>query len=315
MIKRFVLRLVCFFLALCAVPAAYFCYVQSLPAMYRGSLMGSVLVKQETLRGTEGARILVVGGSSVPYAIECETVAEQTGMPCIALGATAYLGIEYYLSLLHGELHEGDIVVLAPEFTMLENVVSYSTTWMAVENAASLVRKLPLSYLPGMASSYYAYSQGKLTLYRTDGAPAQTPLEEYHGFGFGLWGDIVTPRESILEKGYDSNNMLAPDASSLSDDVVRAVNRFAKYADWAGATVVLTWAPFDELAFTGTREGLAELEARMKSEMTPEYIGSLADCLMPGELFYNSNNHLTSDGAALRTQMLLDDMESAGILG
>ena len=119
MIKRFVLRLVCFFLALCAVPAAYFCYVQSLPAMYRGSLMGSVLAKQETLRGTEGARILVVGGSSVPYAIECETVAEQTGMPCIALGATAYLGIEYYLSLLHDELHEGDIVVIAPEFTML----------------------------------------------------------------------------------------------------------------------------------------------------------------------------------------------------
>ena len=49
--------------------------------------------------------------------------------------------------------------------------------------------------------------------------------------------------------------------------------------------------------------------------MTPEYIGSLTDCLMPGELFYNSNNHLTSEGAALRTQMLLDDMESAGILG
>ena len=126
MIKRFVLRLVCFFLALCAVPAAYFCCVQSLPAMYRGSLMGSVLVKQETLRGTEGARILVVGGSSVPYAIECETVAEQTGMPCIALGATAYLGIEYYLSLLQGELHEGDIVVIAPEFTILENVVHIS---------------------------------------------------------------------------------------------------------------------------------------------------------------------------------------------
>ena len=250
--------------------------------MYRGSLMGSVLVKQQTLRNTPGARILVVGGSSVPYSIECETVAEAAGMPCLALGATAYLGLEYYLSFLYGELHEGDIVVIAPEFAMLENSFSYSLVWMAVENSFSLMRKLPLSYLPGMVASYYTYSRDKLTLYESAGAPEQTPLEQYYEFGFGPWGDIVTPRDAILEHGYDGNNMLAPDASSLSEEVVRAVNRFAAYAESAGATVVLTWAPFDELAFTGTQGGLEALEARMRREMTPEYVGTLTDCLLPG---------------------------------
>ena len=36
--------------------------------------------------------------------------------------------------------------------------------------------------------------------------------------------------------------------------------------------------------------------------------------MLPAELFYDSNNHLTTEGAALRTRMLLDDLAESGIL-
>lgn len=312
--KRFFVRLICFFLALLAIPVGYFAAVQSLPAMFRGSLMGSVYVKQQLVQDTPGERILVVGGSSVPYSIRCEQVAEATGMPCIALGATAYLGLEYYLALIDDELHPGDIVILAPEFAMLQNAVSYSTTWMAVENSPSLLAALPVSYWPGMVSSYYTYSRQKLDLLRQKGAPTATAQEQYAAFGFGPWGDIVTERESILESGYDKNNILTLDDSSLSDDVVKAVRRFAKKAQKAGATVVLTWAPFDTLAYTGTAQQLEEFQAQLESRTGLAYVGSLTDCMLPAELFYDSNNHLTSEGAELRTRMLLDDLAESGVL-
>lgn len=312
--KKFLLRLVCFLAVLILLPAGYFVYVQSLPAMYRGSLMGSVYLKQRLLRETEGARILIVGGSSVPYSIECETVAEAAGMPCIAVGAAAALGMEYYLALIDGELHEGDIVVLAPEFSMLRNVVSYSTTWMAVENTPSLLRELPLSSWPSMISSFYSYSREKLALYRSAGVPVQTPEEQLAEFGFGPWGDIVAERGTILASGYDRSNLLTLDESSLSPEVVRAVNRFCEKAERAGAKVVMTWAPFDALAYTGTTDELDELEARIRAEMKPEYVGRLSDCMMDGTYFYNSNNHLTSEGARLRTEMLVEDLTLAGVL-
>lgn len=312
--KRFFVRLICFFLALLAIPVGYFAAVQSLPAMFRGSLMGSVYVKQQLVQDTPGERILVVGGSSVPYSIRCEQVAEAAGMPCIALGATAYLGLEYYLALIDDELHPGDIVILAPEFAMLQNAVSYSTTWMAVENSPSLLAALPVSYWPGMVSSYYTYSRQKLDLLRQKGAPTATAQEQYAAFGFGPWGDIVTERESILESGYDKNNILTLDDSSLSDDVVKAVRRFAKKAQKAGATVVLTWAPFDTLAYTGTAQQLEEFQAQLESRTGLAYVGSLTDCMLPAELFYDSNNHLTSEGAELRTRMLLDDLAESGVL-
>lgn len=311
--KRFFVRLICFFLALLAIPVGYFAAVQSLPAMFRGSLMGSVYVKQQLVQDTPGERILVVGGSSVPYSIRCEQVAEAAGMPCIALGATAYLGLEYYLALIDDELHPGDIVILAPEFAMLQNAVSYATTWMAVENSPSLLAALPVSYWPGMVSSYYTYSRQKLDLLRQKGAPTTTAQEQYAAFGFGPWGDIVTERESILESGYDKNNILTLDDSSLSDDVVKAVRRFAKKAQKAGATVVLTWAPFDTLAYTGTAQQLEEFQAQLESRTGLAYVGSLTDCMLPAELFYDSNNHLTSEGAELRTRMLLDDLAESGV--
>lgn len=312
--KRFFVRLICFFLALLAIPVGYFAAVQSLPAMFRGSLMGSVCVKQQLVQDTPGERILVVGGSSVPYSIRCEQVAEAAGMPCIALGATAYLGLEYYLALIDDELHPGDIVILAPEFAMLQNAVSYSTTWMAVENSPSLLAALPVSYWPGIVSSYYTYSRQKLDLLRQKGAPTATAQEQYAAFGFGPWGDIVTERESILESGYDKNNILTLDDSSLSDDVVKAVRRFAQKAQKAGATVVLTWAPFDTLAYTGTAQQLEEFQAQLESRTGLAYVGSLTDCMLPAELFYDSNNHLTSEGAELRTRMLLDDLAESGVL-
>lgn len=312
--KRFFVRLICFFLALLAIPVGYFAVVQSLPAMFRGSLMGSVYVKQQLVQDTPGERILVVGGSSVPYSIQCEQVAEAAGMPCIALGATAYLGLEYYLALIDDELHPGDIVILAPEFAMLQNAVSYSTTWMAVENSPSLLAALPVSYWPGMVSSYYTYSRQKLDLLRQKGAPTATAQEQYTAFGFGPWGDIVTERESILESGYDKNNILTLDDSSLSDDVVKAVRRFVKKAQKAGATVVLTWAPFDTLAYTGTAQQLEEFQAQLESRTGLAYVGCLTDCMLPAELFYDSNNHLTSEGAELRTRMLLDDLAESGVL-
>ena len=312
--KRLILRLVCFFLALLAVPLGYFAWVQSLPAMSRGSLMGSILIKQQLAENTPGARILVVGGSSVPYSIQCEVIQQQTGMPCIAMGATAYLGLEYYLSLLEDHLHQGDLVILAPEIVMLQDQVSYSTTWMAVENDPGLLAAVPLSYWPGMVSGYYTYSRQKLDLYRQKGAPTQSPQEQYEAFGFGPWGDIPGQRESLLESGYDKNNILTLTGDDLAPRVRRAIKDFAKKAQTAGARVVMTWAPFDELAYAGTADQLDALQAQLEQQTGLAYLGSLAESMLPGELFYDSNNHLTSQGAELRTQMLLEDLFAAGLV-
>ncbi|WP_367923866.1 hypothetical protein [uncultured Ruthenibacterium sp.] len=311
--KKFLVKLFAFALCLLLPFVGYFSWIQSKPAAYTGSLMGSVHVKSRLLESTPGARIIVVGGSSVPYSICCETVSEAANMPCINLGATAYLGLEYYTALLEPLVHEGDIIVFAPEFSMFENVVSYTTAWMAVENDLSLIKALPLSYYPDMIQSFYSYSRQKLAMLAQ--GEMQSYKEEYESFGFGPWGDLTFERENILEDKYNTQDCRAVDADTLSPRVINALNHFAKKAQEKGARVCITFAPFNQLAFTGTQEGLLAFENKLTESCgTIPVISSVQDSLMDENLFFNSNNHLNSEGMTIRTEKLIDDLRNAGFI-
>ena len=69
----------------------------------------------------------------------------------------------------------------------------------------------------------------------------------------------------------------------------------------------------NELAYTGTPEQLHQFEEKLYSQIKVPYIGTLSDCMLSSDLFYDSNNHLTSKGAALRTKILLDDLFNSKI--
>ena len=310
--KTFFIKLICFMLSLLIIPSAYFFYVQSKPAVFRRSLMGSVNVKLSILQQTEGERIILLGGSSVPYSIQCESVSKAAGKPCISMGATAYLGLEYYYYLIKDEIRAGDIIIIAPEFSMLSNSVNYTTVWTAVENSEQLLTRLPLSYIPPMAKSFYNYSLSKLDLIK-NGRPEKSELEQYYEAGFGPYGDIVTYRETLLESGYDKNNTYSITQSSLSEEAVRATNKFCDFAQKKGCSVYITWAPFDKLAFQSSIRQLAEFEKTLKNEIKAEYVGNMTDCLMDEKYFYDSNNHLTTSGAQLRTEIFISDFLAAGV--
>ena len=312
--KRFFGKFLAFFLALLLPFAAFLTWVQAKPAMFCGSLMGSAWYKQQLLEQTDGARIIVLGGSSVPYSIVSEQVQAATGRPCINLGATAYLGVGFYFGQLKGNLHEGDIVIVAPEYVMYENTVSHSTVWMAAENHAEVLQHLPLSYWPKMISTYHLYAAQKLHLLRSEGAPTQTREQAYAASGFGPWGDILTQRTNILEHQYNTQDTHTVSAEMLSDTFVKELNRFSAYAQKQGASVYLSYAPFNRLALENGMEGVQALETQLKAVSSVPFLGKLTDGVMDENLFFDTNNHLNSQGAVLRTEALLQDLQAAGAL-
>ena len=311
-VKRFFVKFTAYLLALCLPFAAFIAYVQTRPAMFEGSMMGASHIKLDKLCATEGARVIIVGGSSAPYSVVCADVQAALGMPCVNMGCTAYLGLAYYLAQLRGNLHEGDIVILAPEYVMYENGYSNSIVWMAAENHANVLKKLPAEYLPGMMRGFWAYAKQKLTLLRTDGAPTRTAAQAYADAGFGEWGDITKPRVNILEHKYNTQDCRTVSADTLAPAVARDIRRFAAYARAQGASVYLTYAPFDALALQGGTAGVDALQARLQAECPDvPWLGRLADGVLDADYFYDTNNHLNSAGAALRTQRLIADLEEA----
>lgn len=299
--KRYLLKILAMVCALLITLAGLFWWVQSLPAQYGGSIMGTTAHKIELLEDTPGPRVILAGGSSSPYATDCAYIGGQLGMNCINVGATAYFGIEFYLSMLEAYMQQGDIIVIAPEHSMLSGNIAYSTMWMGMENHPDVWKVVPTGYWPGLIPTYPEYAVNKVGMHFED---AEWESYQYHE-DFGPLGDVVTYRETLLEAGWLRDDPIALSAETLSDKVAAQLNSFYQKAIQQGVSVYLAFAPVDVLALTTTPEDWQALEDAMRAKIEMPILGRLEDAIMEGKYFYDSNNHLTSEGAALYSQNLV----------
>ncbi|MGD9559416.1 MAG: hypothetical protein AB7V55_02285 [Oscillospiraceae bacterium] len=302
--RRYLLKCLALFLALAASFAALFGVAQSLPAQYTGSIMGTIAHKVELLQATPSPRVILAGGSSSPYATNCEMIGEALQLPCINIGATAYLGIEFYLSMLERTLQPGDVIVIAPEHSMLAGVRDYKTVWAAVENHRAVWDVVPTGYWPAMALHYWDYAKTKWELSRGE-APAP-----YHA-DFGPLGDVTTYRETLLEVGYIRDDLIDLGPHTLKARTVHALNRFYEKATAQGAQVYFVYAPLNRLAVTSPPQDWAALESALHEKLALPILGRMQDAMMDGAYFYDSNNHLTTEGARLYSAHLIGLLEEA----
>ncbi|MEG0180091.1 MAG: hypothetical protein RR654_11115, partial [Oscillospiraceae bacterium] len=162
--KKYFVKFLAFILALCVPFAILFFYVQSLPSIHNKSIGATIRYKIELVKNTaqDTPRIILVGGSSSPYGTICSEFTKEFNLPCINIGATAYLGLEYYISAINKYARKGDIVIFAPETIILRDKnIDYFTMWTSVDNDKAALKCIPLSYYPGMAFSFLEYSKTK----------------------------------------------------------------------------------------------------------------------------------------------------------
>ena len=91
------------------------CVVFGAPAVYGDTFVGVLKDKYERLYSLEDPKIVIIGGSSVPFGIDSKMVEEEMGMPVVNFGLYADLGTKLMLELSRDHIKTGDIVILAPE--------------------------------------------------------------------------------------------------------------------------------------------------------------------------------------------------------
>lgn len=310
--KRFFLKFFAFLLALMLPCAAYFWYEQQFPAVYNGTFMGTVPVKLKILQETPSPKVVILSGSSGPYAIEAETVERATGMPCVVDGSIAAIGMEFCLSLAQEEIGAGDIVIVEPEFRMWFGDRSNYIDWCCLQNYYELYRYVPLSYWPDLIRFYYDYVRQRNIEFDRD-SPAMDVMEGYLSMGFGPRGDLLRERELVLEKGYLADDMTEVSADQLDMDCMRALNRFVRRMEARGAVVYVHFAPFARLAVSTTPEEVASFEQKVRDTCRAPVISRLEDSLVDSKYICDTNNHLNSEGARMFTRMLLQNLENAGV--
>jgi hypothetical protein len=92
-------------------------------------------------------KIVVVGGSSSLFGVRCQTIAAETGLPCVNMAVTAGLGVDLVLAKVEDVIRPGDVVLLPLEYDFYgagaEGLRNNATanTYLATYDRALLMRQ------------------------------------------------------------------------------------------------------------------------------------------------------------------------------
>lgn len=282
-----------------------------LPSQYSHLYLGELADKYYRLRMTETEpRIIVIGGSSVAFGINSQMMEENLGMPTVNFGLYGPLGTAIMMDLTRGHIHEGDIVILAPE-TDHQTMSMYfngEAMWDACDSDFTMLFKVRPHDWGEMLGSFWTYAQKKFQFYLY-GKPQ--PDGVYDHDSFNEYGDIDFRRdEPVMNDWFDPEVLVDLDPSIVDDDYIDYVNRYIAYCELQGATVYWSWPPMNGLSVKQDLAGMLEYATFVREHFHCQMISDITDYIMDAGYFYDTNYHVTDRGVIEHTAQLIQDISN-----
>lgn len=303
-----------FIILLCLIPAILLFCGFVLPAQYGDTFLGEMKYKVERLTSTEGKRIVLVGGSSVPFAINSELLATYfPDYEIVNFGMYADMGTVVMLDWAKAEVHEGDIFLLMPEqdTQTLSDYFSGEDVWQCADGAFELLSYLSASRFEKLAASFPGFSGRKL-YYTVMGAPELQGI--YARSSFNEYGDIAYPDRiyNIMSGGYNPNQRISFSESILTEEFIEEVNEFSTYLTSMGATLYYHFSPMNKLALA-EETSKAQIDAYynyLTQQINFPVLGNPHTSMLDSGWFYDTNFHLNASGSIVFTKSLIEDLKT-----
>ena len=296
-------------LPLCVLAFAEF----FVPDQYVNTFTAELPDKYNRLYGINEPKIVVIGGSSVAFALDSKLMEELTGMPTANFGLYASIGTRAMMELSRDAINPGDIIILSPE-TDNQTMSMYfgaETMWQATEKSRGILKKLPADMLKEMALYYWDYASSKCRLWMT-GTP--DPEGVYRKDSFNEYCDISYSRpQSKMKLGYDPSKIINPSPETIDKDFVSFLNDYTSDAIKRGAKVYFTFCPMNSKAMVNgvNEESLYDYFLYLSSVLKCRTISDIHNSIMDAGYFYDSNFHLNDSGKIVWTTNLATDIMRA----
>ena len=304
--------------------------------VYGNTFYGELDDKYDALYSAEGEKIVVVGGSSVAFGYDSKTLSDLFGRPVVNFGLYAALGTKLMLDLSEDAIHEGDIVLLAPELDAetLSLYFNGASTLRALDEKPAMIAGIRRENYPSLLGALWSVAGEKLR-YLKDGAP--DPDSVYNSRNFNAAGDLVYPRETNAMDGYfDPTTPIIPDESTVSPDFLDYLNAYIDRVERRGAKVYFAFCPMNAMALTSRGENGEEtplaldaletevgetalsitgvalddvaaarceaFEAFLSQNLHCDLLGRMTDFVYPPNYFFDTNFHLNETGVEWHTR-------------
>lgn len=278
------------------------CAFFATPSQYTQSFQGALIDKVERLENIESPKIILVGNSNLAFGMDSKLLEEKMGMPVVNLGLHGGLGNDFHERIARLNIQKGDIVVIANS-NYKDGSIQKDLMWITVENHTELM-KIPdawlwIQILPALPD----YLFNKMSLYFS-GRGNQIEDVEYTRSAFNTYGDNICIRNEnkyIFKQG----DIAVPEIDGKN---VREINEFNKYCQEKEAALVIAGYPIADGEYTPSKELYKEFQKELVSKVECKVISDFTDYFYSYDYFYDTQLHLTTDGAKLRTEQLSDDL-------
>lgn len=312
--KRSWITFICILLCVLIPFAAVASVIIFVPSQFSETFLGALKIKMDRIESIEEPKIVIVGGSSVPFGVDSKQMEEMLGMPVVNFGLYATLGTKLMLDLSREYINEGDIIVLAPETDAQTYSLFFNSeaAWQAADSDLSLLPKIAKENLGAMLGGAWKYAAQKLKYYSS--GTALDPEGVYNVKSFDEYGDIVYEREyNKMPLMYDTSLEIDLSADIISKEFIDYVNEYVEYAEKKGARVLFSFAPmnFDAVSTDLTLESVNEFASFISESFKAELISDPNTYMYESGYFYDSNFHLNDAGAVWHTSNLAHDIAAA----
>lgn len=280
-----------------------------IPSQYDHLYLGELADKYYRLRTLEDEqKIIIIGGSSVAFGINSRMIEESLDIPAVNFGLYGPLGTAIMMDLTRGHIHEGDIVVLAPEtdHQCMSMYFNGEAMWTACDSDFTMLFKVQPHDWGEMLGSFWSFAQKKYQFYLY-GKPS--PDGVYDHDSFNEYGDIEFIRiEPVMNDWFDPEVLIDLDPSIIDQDFIDYVNKYIAYCESQGATVYFSWPPMNGLAVKQDLQGILEYATFVRENFHCDMISDITDYIMEAGYFYDTNYHVTDRGVIEHTATLIQDL-------
>ena len=306
--KRFLPRVALFVALQLAVAAVFAAAWRPNPQHF----LAGTIDKHRLLAETPSPRLLLVGGSNVPFSINCDSLAARLEQHPVDMGLHAGLGAGFVLGEVRGELRPGDVVVLSIEYEQFGIIGQPEIVLRLLNARPRSVEFLPLDYWPGILDYGLSYAgivvRGGVERMRGRVEPLQAP---YVRTGFNAFGDDTlrppTTKLPPVELPLFGDGRLP----RRFDATLAKINRFRDECDRRGVKVFFTHAVVPETRWRLHGATFRKVEARLGRDMRVPFLEAPEEVVYADSLFYDTEYHLKTEGVAQRSQKLARALERA----
>jgi hypothetical protein len=272
---------------------------------FSNNFNASILSKIQRLESIQEPKIVLVGNSSLALGMDSAALEEAMGMPVVNLGLHGGLGNMFLYKMAEGNISRGDIVVLANTHFDSGRIQDPALAWITIENRRDFWKFIPEECQTEMILAFPDYVLSTLRAFGGYNKGASNAIGPYTRYPFNEYGDNIWPREETqMEFGYGT--VTVPE---VTDAGVDQINAFAAYCAEQGAACLLAGYPIPYGEFSPGEEEFAALRQTLEERLDCQLISDYSDYFLDYGYFFDTQYHLTTEGASLRTQLLIADLQ------